>query len=335
LAKIDILVPGELPAKTQATLAERFAVHCITEAEETARIAPELMARFRGIARGAHFGIGRDLIGRLPKLEIIANFGVGYDGIDLETSAERGVVVTNTPDVLTEEVADTALGLILMTVRELSAAERHVRAGDWARQGNYPLTATLRDRTAGIVGLGRIGMAIARRLDAMGVPVVYHTRRPRSDVGYRHFPDFRAMVKAVDLLVVVIPGTAATKNLVNADVLADLGPNGILINMGRGSVVDERALIEALQRRTIRAAGLDVFVDEPNVPAELIELGNVVLLPHVGSASVYTRDAMGQLMIDNLTNWFEQGAPLTPVPETPWQPRRKLGTGGAANRPRQ
>ena len=163
-------------------------------------------------------------------------------------------------------------------------------------------------------------MAMARQLDAMGVPIVYHARRPRSDVRYRHYPNLRAMAEAVDLLVVAIPGTPETKNLISADILAALGPDGILINIGRGSVVDERALIEALQRRTIRAAGLDVFNDEPNVSAELIALDNVVLLPHVGSGSVHTRDAMGQLMIDNLTNWFEAGAPLTPVPETPWQP---------------
>jgi lactate dehydrogenase-like 2-hydroxyacid dehydrogenase len=326
LAKIDILVPGLLPEETQATLAERFAVQPIAEAGELAGVAPELMARFRGIARGAHFDIPRDLIDRLAKLEIVANFGVGYDGIDLKAAASRGIVVTNTPDVLTEEVADTALGLILMTVRELSAAESYLRAGNWLRQGNYPLTATLRDRTVGIVGLGRIGMAIARRLDAMRVPVVYHTRRPRADVGYRHFPTLRAMAEAVDLLVVVIPGTPETKNLIDRDVLAALGPNGILINMGRGSVVDERALIEALQARTILAAGLDVFPDEPNVAAELIALPNTVLLPHVGSASVHTRNAMGQLVVDNLTNWFERGAPLTPVPETPWRARQKRGT---------
>jgi lactate dehydrogenase-like 2-hydroxyacid dehydrogenase len=321
LTKVEILVPGLLPEATQVTLAERFAVRPIAEAEELAAVAPELMAKFRGIARGAHFDIPRDLIDRLPKLEIVANFGVGYDGIDLKAAASRGIIVTNTPDVLTEEVADTALGLILMTVRELSAAERYLRAGNWVQQGNYPVTATLRDRTVGIVGLGRIGMAVARRLDAMRVPVVYHTRRPRADVGYRHFPTLGAMAEAVDLLVVVIPGTPETKNLIDRDVLAALGPNGILINMGRGSVVDEKALIQALQARTILAAGLDVFPDEPNVAAELIALPNTVLLPHVGSASVHTRNAMGQLVVDNLTNWFDRGAPLTPVPETPWRAR--------------
>jgi lactate dehydrogenase-like 2-hydroxyacid dehydrogenase len=325
LAKIDILVPGLLPEKTQATLDERFAVLRITEAEEFDGLRPELLAKFRGIARGAHFAVPRALIEHLPKLEIIANFGVGYDGINLKAAAERGVVVTNTPDVLTEEVADTALGLILMTVRELSAAERHLRAGNWAREGNYPLTATLRDRTVGIAGLGRIGRAIARRLDAMQVPVVYHTRRPRSDVGYRHFADLRAMAEAVDLLLVVIPGTPETKNLIDRDILAALGPSGILINMGRGSVVDERALIEALQARTILAAGLDVFPDEPNVAVELIALSNTVLLPHVGSASVHTRNAMGQLVVDNLTNWFDKGAPLNPVPETPWRSWQRRG----------
>ena len=325
LAKIDILVPGQLPKKTQETLADRFAAVRITEPEELDQLAPDLLTRFRGIARGAHFAIPRAFIDRLPKLEIVANFGVGYDGINLKAAAERDIVVTNTPDVLTEEVADTALGLILMTVRELSAAERHLRAGKWVSEGNYPLTSTLRDRTVGIVGLGRIGLAVARRLDAMQVPVVYHTRRPRPDVAYRYFGDLRAMAEAVDLLIVVIPGTPETKDLIGRDILGALGPSGILINMGRGTVVDENALIEALRARTILAAGLDVFPDEPNVAPELIALDNTVLLPHVGSASVHTRDAMGQLVVDNLTSWFDDGKPLTPVPETPWRPTAPAG----------
>jgi lactate dehydrogenase-like 2-hydroxyacid dehydrogenase len=315
-------VPGKLPEKTQEALDEHFAVVRVAESDAFDRLDPDLLEKFRGVARGAHFAIPRAMIGRLPKLEIIANFGVGYDGINLKAAAERGVIVTNTPDVLTEEVADTALGLILMTVRELSAAERHLRAGKWVSEGNYPLTATLRDRTVGIVGLGRIGLAIARRLDAMRVPVAYHTRRARTDVGYRYFGDLLTMAREVDLLVVVIPGTPETKDLINRDILAALGPSGILINMGRGSVVDEAALIEALRSRAILAAGLDVFPDEPNVAPELIALDNTVLLPHVGSASVHTRNAMGQLVVDNLISWFESGAPLTPVPETPWRPRQ-------------
>ena len=319
MAKIDILTPGLLPKKTEATLAERFQSHRIMHPEEAGPVIASHGDAIRGIARGAHFGLDGAFLSRLPRLEIIANFGVGYDGIDLGYAAGHGIVVTNTPDVLTEEVADTALGLILMTVRELSAAERHLRAGKWAKDGNYRLTpATLRDRTVGIVGLGRIGLAIARRLDAMQVPVVYHTRTPRTDVAYRHYADLLAMAKDVDTLMIVLPGGAATKDLIDRSVLEALDPEGIVVNVGRGTVIDQSMLIEALHQGTIRAAGLDVFADEPHVPEALIALDNVVLLPHVGSASIFTRDAMGQLVVDNLTSWFEKGRPLTPVPETPW-----------------
>jgi lactate dehydrogenase-like 2-hydroxyacid dehydrogenase len=265
-----------------------------------------------------HFAVDRALMQRLPHVEIVANFGVGYDGIDLAYAAERGIVVTNTPDVLTEEVADTTLGLVLMTVRELSAAERYLRAGRWPTEGPYRLTASLRDRTAGIAGLGRIGRAIARRLDAMQVPVVYYGRRRQTDVPYRYYADLRDMAADVDVLILALPGGAATAGLVDASILQALGSNGILISIGRGSVVDEAALIAALKDRTILAAGLDVFAGEPDVPPELIALPNAVLLPHVGSASVHTRNAMGQLVVDNLKSWFADGKPLTPVPETPW-----------------
>lgn len=322
MPKIPILTPGLLPEKSAAELARRFDSRTAADSAAIDAVVAADAGAIRAIARGAHVGIDRGLIDRLPKLEIIASFGVGYDGIDLARAAERGIVVTNTPDVLTEEVADTALGLLLMTVRELSAAERHLREGRWAREGNYRLSrATLRDRTVGIVGLGRIGAAIARRLDAMKVPVVYHTRRRRPDVPYRHFADLLAMAEVVDTLIVVVPGTAETRHLIDWRVLSALGPNGILINVGRGAAVDDAALIEALRERTILAAGLDVFVDEPKVPEGYLSLDNVVLLPHVGSASVHTRNAMGQLVVDNLVSWFDTGAPLTPVPETPW-PRR-------------
>lgn len=317
MSEVEILVLGGLREKARNTLSERFTCHNAGDAGELDAVLSQRGDTIRGIARGGHFNVDSALMDRLPNLEIIANFGVGYDGIDLEYCAGRGIVVTNTPDVLTEEVADTTLGLLLATVRELSAAESYLRAGRWAAEGAYPLTGTMRDRSVGILGMGRIGLAIARRLEAMQVPVAYHSRRQRSDISNRYFADLKSMAEAVDTLIVVVPGTPETANMVDADILKALGADGILINVGRGSVVDEPALIEALAARTIRAAGLDVFAKEPHVPEALLELDNAVLLPHVGSASVHTRDGMGQLMIDNLTQWFATGQPITPVPETP------------------
>jgi lactate dehydrogenase-like 2-hydroxyacid dehydrogenase len=263
--------------------------------------------------------IDEALLARLPKLALISSFGVGYDHIDANAAAKRGVVVTHTPDVLNEEVADTAIGLLLCTVRELPQAERYVRAGKWPT-GNYPLSgATLRNRTVGMVGMGRIGVAIARRLEAFGVPIVYHTRQKRAELSYRHYSQLIDMARNVDTLIVIVPGGAATKNMIDANVLDALGPDGILINVARGSVIDERALIAALRERKIMAAGLDVFVNEPEVPPELLAMENVVLLPHVGSASVFTREKMDQLLVDNVLAWAAKKPPLTPVPETPFQ----------------
>jgi lactate dehydrogenase-like 2-hydroxyacid dehydrogenase len=259
------------------------------------------------------------LLARLPGLRLIASFGVGYDHIDANAAAKRGIVVTNTPDVLTDEVADTAVGLLLCTVRELPQAERYLRAGKWPT-GNYPLSrATLRNRTIGMVGMGRIGVAIARRLEAFGMPVVYHARRKRPELAYRHYPQLIDMAGDVDTLMVIVPGGAATKNMIDAKVLDALGPDGIVINVARGSVVDEPALIAALRERRIMAAGLDVFVNEPDVPQELLAMDNVVLLPHVGSASVFTREKMDQLLVDNVLAWAAGKPPLTPVPETPFR----------------
>jgi lactate dehydrogenase-like 2-hydroxyacid dehydrogenase len=259
---------------------------------------------------------------KFPKLEQISSFGVGYDHIDAKWAGEHGIIVTNTPEVLNEEVADTALGLLLCTVREFPQAERYVRAGKWAN-AQYPLTkATLRNRTVGIVGMGRIGKAIAKRLEAFGVPVVYHSRNPQSGVDYKYYPKLLDMARDVDTLMVIVPGGAATQNLINADVLKALGPNGILINMARGSVIDEPALIEALKNRTIYSAGLDVFVKEPVVPKELLEMDHVVLFPHLGSSTEVTRAAMDQLVVDNILAWAAGKPPLTPVPETPYPPKR-------------
>ncbi len=256
---------------------------------------------------------------RFPQLQIVSSFGVGYDHMDVKWAAEHGVILTNTPGVLNEEVADTALGLLLCTVRELPQAERYLRAGKW-RGGDYRLTAaSLRDRTVGLVGMGAIGQAIARRLDAMKVPVVYHARQRRPELAYRHYASLLDMARDVDILLLILPGGTATRNMINAEVLDALGPDGILINMARGSVVDEPALIEALKNKRILAAGLDVFANEPNVPADLIAMDNVVLFPHLGSASMFTRGRMYQLVVDNILAWAADKPPLTPVRETPWR----------------
>ena len=259
---------------------------------------------------------------QFPNLEQVSSFGVGYDHIDAAWAGAHGIIVTNTPEVLNEEVADTAIGLLLCTVREFPQSDRFVRAGKWP-QGQYPLTkATLRDRTVGIVGMGRIGKAIARRLDAFGVPVVYHSRNPQPGINYKYYPKLLDMARDVDTLMVIVPGGASTQNMINAEVLKALGPRGVVINMARGSVVDEPALIEALKNRTIYSAGLDVFAKEPDVPRELIEMDHVVLFPHLGSSTEVTRAAMDQLVVDNILAWAAGKPPLTPVPETPWSPKR-------------
>jgi lactate dehydrogenase-like 2-hydroxyacid dehydrogenase len=270
----------------------------------------------RGLAvSGSHTPIDTAFISSFPKLEIVSTSGVGYDHIDAVALAQRGVVVTHTPGVLTEEVADLALGLLLSTVRRLPQADRYLREGRWLK-GSFPLTATLRGRRIGILGLGRIGKALARRLEACDLEVEYHGRNPQPEVRYRYHATLMSLASTCDVLIVIVSGGPATRRMVNREVLDALGPNGILINVGRGSVVDETALVEALQDRRILAAGLDVFEDEPRVPAALLAMDQVVLLPHVGSASVHTREAMGRLMVENLVSWFEGRGALTPVPES-------------------
>ena len=258
------------------------------------------------------------------KTRLLANYGVGVNHIDLSAAAGAGLVVTNTPGVLTDATAELAYTLMLMTARRAGEGERLVRSGKWTGWAPTQLVGrSLDGATLGIVGMGRIGRAIARRLDAFGVPVVYHSRNPQKDVNYKYYSDLVVMAREVNTMMVIVPGGPATKNLINKQVLEALGPDGILINMARGSVVDEPALIEALKSKTIMSAGLDVFVNEPHVPAELIAMDNVVLFPHLGSASEYTRRAMDQLVVDNLLAWFSGKPPLTPVPETPYPPQKR------------
>jgi lactate dehydrogenase-like 2-hydroxyacid dehydrogenase len=323
--KLDVLLVG-VPKKFTVERLEAFvALHVLERADNPEAMIREVGPRVRAaVVTGAPAAVTGSMMTRLPKLELVASFGVGYDNVDTAYAAAHGITVTNTPDVLTEEVADTTLGLLLCTVREFPQAERYLRAGKWMA-AQYPLThATLRNRTIGIVGLGRIGKAIARRLDAFLVPVVYHSRNPQPDVPYRHYPNLVEMARDVDTLIVITPGGAATKNLISTDVLDALGPEGIVINMARGTVVDDDALIRALKERRIYSAGLDVFLNEPEVPKEYLEMDHVVLFPHLGSATVYTRTKMEELVVDNVAAWANGRPPVTPVPETPWPPKRRL-----------
>jgi lactate dehydrogenase-like 2-hydroxyacid dehydrogenase len=285
------------------------------EAQEGDAGMAQLEQTARGLVGTYSPPIDAALLSRFPKLEIVSLFGVGYDNVDVRAAAARGIVVTNTPDVLTEEVADLTLGLLLCTVRELPQAERYLRSGRWV-DAPYPLSDTLRGKVAGIFGLGRIGRAVAKRCEAFGLRIAYHGR-VRQPVPYAYFASLVELAREVDILIVTAPATAETRNVVNDEVLSALGPQGVLINVARGSLVDEPTLIRALATRSIRAAGLDVLAREPQVPQELLALDNVVLLPHVGSASIATRSAMGKLAADNLVSWFAGKGPLTPVPETP------------------
>ncbi|GJD72352.1 2-hydroxyacid dehydrogenase [Methylobacterium goesingense] len=314
---VDILMLKAMHPDVMAEVERHFTLHRLDTTPDPEAFLRTVGPRLRGLATGAQAPVDRALLARLPNLEIVASLGVGYDTIDTAAAAAQGVVVTNTPDVLTDEVADLALGLLLATVRQIPQADRYLRAGHWPRQ-TYPLTPTLRGRTVGILGLGRIGRAIARRLEGFGVAIAYHGRRPQADVPYAYHPSLLEMAQAVDVLLVVAPGGPETNGLVDAAVLEALGPQGLVVNVARGSVIDEAALIAALQAGTILGAGLDVFAREPHVPPELVAMDHVVLLPHVGSASVHTRAAMGRLVVDNLIAWFDGRGPLTPVPETPW-----------------
>ena len=316
--KPDVLLVGHKKPVIMAGLEPNVTLHKLIDATDKQAFLSSLADRIRAIVVCyTNERIDGAFMQRFPKLEQVSSFGVGYDHIDAKWAGEHGIIVTHTPEVLNEEVADTALGLLLCTVREFPQADRYLRAGKWP-QGQYPLTkATLRNRTVGIVGLGRIGKAIAQRLEAFGVPVVYHSRNRVTDVSFKYYPSLLDMARDVDTLMVIVPGGAATKNMIDAEVLKALGPNGIVINMARGSVIDEPALIEALKNRTIYSAGLDVFAKEPHVPKELIGMDHVVLFPHLGSSTEVTRAAMDQLVVDNIMAWAAGKPPLTPVPETP------------------
>jgi lactate dehydrogenase-like 2-hydroxyacid dehydrogenase len=312
--KPRLLQIGTVTDRMAARLAAGFAVTRLFDQPDRAAF---LAAEGKGIAAvvtDGHWGVPPEVMAALPDLRVISSYGVGYDAIDAGAAAARGILVAHTPDVLNDEVADTAILLWLAVSRRLVPADRWVRSGDWAAKGAFPLTRSVQGRTVGILGMGRIGRTIAERARAFRARVIYHARSPK-DVPFEYCPDLTAMARAADVLICITPGGAATRHLVSAEVIDALGPEGILINVARGSVVDESALVAALAAGRLGGAGLDVFEAEPAVPEALKAMDTVVLTPHVGSATVETRTAMGDLVCDNLDRFLADGTVLTPVPE--------------------
>jgi lactate dehydrogenase-like 2-hydroxyacid dehydrogenase len=309
-----VLQVGPLKASLEDTLRTAYdAVVLPFEPAERAAFLAQHADRITVAVTSGRTGVDATLIAELPKLAAIVHFGVGYDTTDVDAAAARGIVVSNTPDVLTDCVADTAVGLMIDTLRQFSAADRFVRTGAWP-SANYPLTRQVSNTRVGIVGLGRIGGAIAHRLKAFGCHISYHNRRQVPDSPFTYLSSPAELAAAVDVLIVAAAGGSGTRHLVDADTIAALGPQGYLINVARGSVIDEDALVDALVNGRLAGAGLDVFTDEPNVPEALFALDTVVLLPHVGSGTVETRAAMEALTLENLDSFLASGALVTPVP---------------------
>jgi hydroxypyruvate reductase 2 len=305
--KPDVLVNGRQMPHVLERLEERYALHKLYEAKDADAFLREIGPGIRGIATTQ--GASAALIDALPKLEIISSVGVGTDSIAVEHARGRGIRVANTPDVLNDDVANLAIMLLLATTRKFVAYDRYVRQGRWVREGVPPLTQSIAGRQIGIVGLGRIGRVIAEKLAAFHCKIAYFARHERPDAPYPYYPNLVDLARDSFALIVIVPGGAETEKLINQPVIEALGPEGILINVARGSVVDEPALVAALAEGRLGGAGLDVFADEPRVPEELFAMENVVLQPHQGSATMETRRAMGDLMLENLDAHFA-GRPL-------------------------
>lgn len=309
-----VLQVGPLKPSLAQTLADAYAAHVLPEtASERDEFLSSHGADVTAVVTSGSAGVDASLMSALPNLGAIVNFGVGYDTTDVDAASARGVGVSNTPDVLTDCVADTAVGLMIDVMRQFSASDRYVRAGQWPAAGNHPLTHQVSNRRVGIIGLGRIGSAIANRLSAFGCTISYHNRNRRADTPYAYVGSPLELARGVEVLVIAAAGGSGTERLVDADVIAALGPSGYLVNIARGSVVDEVALVDALAAGQLAGAGLDVFADEPNVPQALLSMDSVVLLPHVGSATVETRAAMEQLTLRNLDAFLDTGRLVTPV----------------------
>ena len=313
MSKPDVLAVAKLHPFYQKALESVYTVHDRTHVTDPAAftaLAPRIMA----VAGTGEASVPRSLLSQLPHAKVVSVFGVGYDGVDVQAAIEHGIPVTHTPDVLTDDVADLAMGLVLSVGRAIPQADKFVRAGQWPN-GPIALARKVSGARMGIVGMGRIGKAIAKRASGFGMSIAYTARTEKPDSGYRFFASAAALAAQVDFLVVITPGGAGTHHLINAEVLKALGPRGFLINVARGSVVDEQALIQALQNGTIAGAGLDVFANEPQVPEALWSMGNVVLTPHMASATTETRQAMADLAFANMQAGIS-GQPLrTPVPE--------------------
>jgi lactate dehydrogenase-like 2-hydroxyacid dehydrogenase len=308
MSRPDVLVIGPYPPWDMEALEARFQVHKLWEADDKQAFIAAHAKNIKAIATRGELGADAELISALPHLEIISCYGVGTDAIDLAAARARGIKVTNTPDVLTEDVADIAIGLMLCVARQMLKAEAHVRSGNW-RKGNMPLVTRVYGMRLGIIGLGRIGAAVAKRAAAFDMKISYFNRHARSDAAYAYQPSLVELAKASDFLVATVAGGAGTMKLIGAEVFEALGPRGFFINVARGSVVDETALIAALQNNKIAGAGLDVFLNEPNIDERFLRMENAVLQPHHGSGTIETRKAMGKLVRDNLAACFA-GQPL-------------------------
>ncbi|MGR3803312.1 2-hydroxyacid dehydrogenase [Marinibacterium profundimaris] len=310
----QILQLGGMTENIIARLSERFTLVKLSDQPDRAAFLAERGGEFTAAVTDGHAGLPEDVMAAMPNLRVVSSLGVGYDAIDADAAAARGIVVTHTPDVLNDEVADTAIMLWLAASRRLVPADHWARSGRWETDGAFPLAKSVQNRVVGIVGLGRIGQTIARRAEAFNATILYHARSDK-DVGWEYCPDLEEMAGRAEVLIVITPGGAATRHLVSDPVIRALGPDGILVNVARGSVVDEEALVKALEEGALGGAGLDVFEDEPHIPEPLKRMENVVLAPHIGSASVETRAAMGELTCQNLFHFFDEGKVLTPVPE--------------------
>ncbi|MBT8459995.1 MAG: 2-hydroxyacid dehydrogenase [Boseongicola sp.] len=310
----DLLQIGGATDEMTARVSEKFAIHKASDQADLAEWLTEHGDKITHVLTNGHDGVKPDIMAGLTNLKMISCYGVGYDNIDANEAVRRGIMVTHTPNVLNEEVATTAVLLVLACYRELLRDDEWVRSGNWETKGNSPLTRSADDRTVGILGMGRIGQAIAAKLAPWNPTILYHTRSEK-DVPYQYVGNLVEMAEKSDVLIVITPGGTATHNLVNADVINALGPTGTLINVARGTVIDETAMIDALSEGRLGWAGLDVFEFEPKVPEALRNLKNVTLLPHVGSATHETRAAMGRLTVDNLLSHLDDGTVISPVPE--------------------